>query len=431
MNGTTAHEGSGAQNGSNASRFPDSQKQRLNSLDQFRGFVVLGMVFVNFIGDFDWVQQRAPVLRHNNTYFSFADTIMPAFHFAVGFSLRLSFLRLLNQVGTSQTLLRFLRRILGLALIGVVLEFSANKSLSWGELTSKNTLDILMPLLKSGFWNTLTIIAVASLWVLPVAGARARWRICYLFFGMALHLAICHAFYFNFLVGRPNILSDSLGSTSIRGLDGGPLGFLAWGSLQLAGTLVCDLMVGLRQGTAFIAVLLAGLLCSAVGYLISCLAMLYPVTQPPTQKESGLVIATSPVILPAIDWKNIDYRQLRALPPFVQPAAEEQREYNYWLVSKRIVSLPFQFTALGYSLLVFAAFLLLSDGLKISLGLLRTFGQNPLASYLAHEIISRAVASIAPSDAPLYWVIGSFGVYFLLTYSFIRQLEKKKIFLRM
>ena len=55
-------------------------------MDQFRGYTVAGMVLVNFIGDFGVTH---PVFKHHNTYFSYADTILPSFLFAAGFSYRL------------------------------------------------------------------------------------------------------------------------------------------------------------------------------------------------------------------------------------------------------------------------------------------------------------------------------------------------------
>jgi predicted acyltransferase len=39
--------------------------RRIVSLDQFRGYTVVGMLFVNFLGDFQVVP---PVFKHHNTY---------------------------------------------------------------------------------------------------------------------------------------------------------------------------------------------------------------------------------------------------------------------------------------------------------------------------------------------------------------------------
>ena len=60
-----------------------SVKNRIVSLDEFRGYTVAGMLLVNFIGGF---REVGAIWKHHNTYCSYADTIMPQFFFAVGFA---------------------------------------------------------------------------------------------------------------------------------------------------------------------------------------------------------------------------------------------------------------------------------------------------------------------------------------------------------
>ena len=63
---------------------------RIISLDQFRGYTVAGMLLVNYLGPYKFTS--APrLLTHTHDYCSYADTIMPQFLFAVGFSFRLTF----------------------------------------------------------------------------------------------------------------------------------------------------------------------------------------------------------------------------------------------------------------------------------------------------------------------------------------------------
>ncbi|MFL5240695.1 MAG: hypothetical protein ACJ8FY_01185 [Gemmataceae bacterium] len=407
---------------------------RIASMDQFRGFVVVGMVLVNYAGEFGWVKQTAPVLEHHNTYFSFADTIMSAFHFAVGFSLRLTLLRRLSQIGPRRAYLRVVQRALGLMLIGSVLELGENTARTWAGLSALTFWEAIAGLLKSGIWNTLTIIAVTSLWVLPVMAARARVRLLYLLVSLGLHILICYGFYFDFMVGRPNWLSDIWGLESDRGLDGGPFGFLAWSFPQLVGSFVYDAIASGKRKSAFTGLLSAGLVLMAAGYALSCLSMLYPTTSPPAMEEEKIVIADSPMTPPLDGLQNADLDTLKSLlaqPPFVQPPAQEQRQMNYWLMCKRVVTLPFLLASTGYSLTVYALFILLSDLGRLSIGLFRTFGQNALAAYIIHEMVGKAVASFAPRDAPWQWVVGSFLVYFAVTYLFVRHLEKNGIYLRM
>src|SRR5690349_9215139 len=89
--------------------------QRIVSLDQFRGYTMAGMFLVNYLGAYDeWV---APVLLHHHNYLSYADTIMPQFLFAVGFSFRLTFGRRALTQGVSAAYWHAIRRILGLFLV--------------------------------------------------------------------------------------------------------------------------------------------------------------------------------------------------------------------------------------------------------------------------------------------------------------------------
>src|SRR5436305_1223691 len=91
---------------------------RLASLDQFRGYTVVGMFFVNFVGNH--FQALPAVFSHHNTYCSYADTIMPQFFFAVGFAYRLTFLRRLQTSSFASAAWKAVRRNLGLILLGLV-----------------------------------------------------------------------------------------------------------------------------------------------------------------------------------------------------------------------------------------------------------------------------------------------------------------------
>ena len=79
---------------------------RIVSMDQFRGYTVAGMFLVNFLGGYAAIHE---VMKHHNghPYFSYADTIMPSFMFAAGFSFRLTALRRLAQIGPAAAYRRF------------------------------------------------------------------------------------------------------------------------------------------------------------------------------------------------------------------------------------------------------------------------------------------------------------------------------------
>src|SRR4051812_47865162 len=105
---------------------------RLSSLDQFRGYTVLGMFLVNFVAGFRHVPRW---LHFEHTYCSYHDTIMPQFFLAVGFALRLTFLRRRSTEGAAAAYGKAVKRGLGLMLLGVVVYHLTGSYDSWGRLT--------------------------------------------------------------------------------------------------------------------------------------------------------------------------------------------------------------------------------------------------------------------------------------------------------
>src|SRR3954466_12311796 len=91
-----------------------SSPGRLASLDQFRGYTVLGMFLVNFVSGYREVPRW---LHFEHTYCSYHDTIMPQFFLAVGFALRLAYVRRRATDGAVATYGKFVRRGLGLILL--------------------------------------------------------------------------------------------------------------------------------------------------------------------------------------------------------------------------------------------------------------------------------------------------------------------------
>src|SRR5947209_2854392 len=142
-----------------------SASRRIISLDQFRGYTVLGMFFVNFVGSFDCIPA---VFKHHNIYCSYADTIMPGFFFAVGFAYRLTLLRRLRSVGRQAAYWHVVQRNLGLILLGLVLYHLDGGVKSWAELQALGLSGFLRTAFQREPFQTLVHIGIAALWVLPV-----------------------------------------------------------------------------------------------------------------------------------------------------------------------------------------------------------------------------------------------------------------------
>ncbi|MCA9017559.1 MAG: DUF5009 domain-containing protein, partial [Planctomycetaceae bacterium] len=160
-------------------------RKRIVSLDQFRGYTVAGMFLVNYMGFF---VVCPVVLKHHNTYCSYADTIMPHFMFAVGFAFRLTFGRRVQTEGTASAYMRVVRRLLGLVLVSLIIYRVSPIAQTWNELKSIGVWDAIAGPLKRNWFQTLMHIAVTSLWIAPVIRARASIRIAYMIFSAAAHV---------------------------------------------------------------------------------------------------------------------------------------------------------------------------------------------------------------------------------------------------
>ena len=83
-----------------------------------------------------------------------------------------------------------------------------------------------------------------------------------------------------------------------------------------------------------------------------------------------------------------------------------------WTMSQRTGSVSYQVFAAGFSLAVYALFVVLCDVGSLRVGLFRTFGQNALAAYIVHPMVAGAVKPYMPDDSPLWFVLAGFLLYF-------------------
>jgi predicted acyltransferase len=359
---------------------------RIASLDQFRGYTVLGMFVVNFLGSFAVVPE---ILKHHADHVTYADTIMPGFFFAAGFSYRLTFLRrLASGVSPGAARLAALRRSLGLILIGIVVYHLDGSTRTWADLQGLGVRGFLAQAFQRMPFQALVHIGVTSIWVLPVIGARAPALVLFTALSAALHAWASSAGYFDWVMTRP-------------GIDGGPLGFLTWTIPMLAGALAHDAVVrGVLRPAAPIRLLAVGTIVMLLGYALSRL---------------GVILDASPG------------SALLADPPFRPPTGVT----GMWTMSQRAGSVSYLVFGAGFSLALYGLFVHACDVRGFGLGLLDTLGRNALAGYILHLLVDDAVKPYAPGDAPLPFVLFAFGVYLGITWIFLRFLEKRGIFIRL
>jgi hypothetical protein len=224
---------------------------------------------------------------------------------------------------------------------------------------------------------------LTSIWIMPVVAASARARIVYMLVSAGLHLALSWWFYLDFAWRTPVI-------------DGGWLGILSWSIPTLVGTLAYDAVADrdADRGNRAVPVMLAwSAVLMTAGYGLSCLG-----GEP-------------------------------APFPFCPP--ESGRPVDLWTMSQRTGSVSYLCFAAGFSLAVYALFVLICDRWGVTFGVFRTFGTNALAAYIVHPMVSQAVRPYVPRDAPLWYAVGGFLVYFGICYLLIRYLEKNNLYLKL
>lgn len=338
--------------------------ERLHSLDHFRGYTVAGMFLVNFLGGFAAVH---PLLKHHNTYCSYADTIMPQFFFAVGFALRL----------VNPPRWKAVKRALGLILVGAVVyhldgKYATFDALSWSEFIAKAW--------RRSLFQALVHIGVTTLWVLPVIALSARAQVLWMLGSAALHVALSATWWHAWL--REN-----------RVIDGGALGFLTWTIPTLFGSLAYSYLSANGRRVAYARFAWVSVAAMFGGYLLSCLT-------------NGGVLAA---------------------PPFVAP----WHERDMWTMSQQAGSVSYLLFSAGFSLAVYTLFMWLCDERGWRVGVFRTLGVNALTGYVLHMLVEDAVKPFAPKDSPLYWALAMFAVFFTIVWAMMRSLEKNGVYIKL
>jgi hypothetical protein len=290
----------------------------------------------------------------------------------------------------------------------------------------------LAHLLKSRMWNTFAIIGATQLVILPLIGARAIVRLAALIALATGHLLMTAWFNWGFVLGDAHNWMAVLWKTgSDVSWDGGFFGPLCWAVAMLGGTLTYDALAShatpMRAGRA---VLVWGCTAMLVAYALSCLTRFYDVSAGARPDPQLPRYACAPM-LP--DFSSLGQRPgwtLLAEPPLIAPPAADVRLGNYWMMSKQLPSLSFILFATGFAAALYAVFIFISDSGGITCGLFRTFGRNPLAAYVIHDMIGRQLGPLVPSDSPLWYCMLGLVVYTASVYACVRSLERANIFIR-
>lgn len=439
-------------------------RARLTSLDQFRGYTVVGMLLVNFYGSY---KNCWRVLKHTHDYCSYADTIMPQFLFAVGFAMQLGAAKM-AQTDPVTRWKRIIRRFIGLSLVAIIFySYDDGFREIFDRMRENGFWPTLGVLTKRTWMQTLLHIAVTGLWIAPVVGKSAAVRVLYMLISGTAHVWLSWKFNFVWTNGADG---------SPGGIDGGPLGFLTWTSSAILGTFACDIM---RSGYSSKGVVLRlvgwGTLVAAIAWLCSSLTTLYnnePIKTadgsfPAWYGPADAKLAIDPVN-PAPERRQLAKLALPELPfvpppPAVQPKPTKEnpnpeplsnlRQWNYWMMSQRAGSWTYTAYAGGLAMIIMAFFYIVSDLAGIQIGLFRTLGTNALIAYMMQSFSGMILRSSGnqekfvgwlesifgkfetpprfDGDAPASWAIASLLAHIGIIYGVCRFLEWRKWYVRM
>ncbi|MCA9039404.1 MAG: DUF1624 domain-containing protein [Planctomycetaceae bacterium] len=355
----------------------------------------------------------------------------------------------------------------------------------WSHMGKK-----FMKVLKADLWETLAIIGITQLVVLPFINLPFWFRFAAMVFMGLFHAWITHVFNWQFFYGYTegfiyvhpdhglnNWMSELWGTGRTGGWDGGFFGIFAWAVLMLAGSLSYDIMKGETPKTNAIKLSCWGVSFMVIAYLLSCLANFYDTNDVIEQENKAIIEANnyysspedkdmsveeflnskndetraeiealliepaeesmikggqaaSPVVPPTEQLSKRPLSSLLAPLPFMKNQGDELD--SYWLMWKRLVCLPFTLFSAGFAFVVLALFVVLCDIGGIKVGIFRTFGMNPLAAYAIHEVVlHNLLPANLPEDSAPWLIILGLAVFLLIVWGMVRSLEKQNIYVRM
>jgi predicted acyltransferase len=233
-------------------------KPRIASVDQFRGFAIISMIFVNYLGLFT---ATPGWLRHaDGAGLTFADLVAPYFVFIIGLMYAKSYRSRVRRNGLHLTRIHFLKRYALLIVIGAAMSgvgfVAVHVALRFSPETVARTAgdhDASAWASSILYWGVLQAIGAAGIIALLFIGFRSWVR----FLGGCILLIIYHLFLK--LAGTDCVL---------RFAHGGPLGALGWGTLLLFSTVIGDKLGSRGKKTAVFWFLGFGILLVSSGLFL-------------------------------------------------------------------------------------------------------------------------------------------------------------------
>jgi predicted acyltransferase len=191
------------------------KKERILSIDVFRGLAIVAMIFVNSISDFYYIPTWS---KHAADYgLTYVDLVAPFFIFAIALTYKLSFDKHLQSEKNVNTYVRFLRRYAALLAFGIIGGdyFFTLSGIHFG-------------------WGALQAIGIAGLITLLFIRFPKLIR-----FGISITLLILY----QYILTLPIIVEGvpmSIADLNLNDIHGGLIGGVGWGIMMLLSTVVID-----------------------------------------------------------------------------------------------------------------------------------------------------------------------------------------------
>ncbi|NVM17164.1 MAG: DUF1624 domain-containing protein [Candidatus Lokiarchaeota archaeon] len=220
---------------------PTTQPRRILSIDVFKGFTVLLMVFLNSFHPYDDVPAWT---KHAGEFgLTYVDLVAPFFVFMFALNMNIAYKRRVERVGKTRALLRYIRKSLILIGIGLLVTIYVGPDVFFFR------------------WGTLQVLGFSGLMLLPLLELKPYVKLVFAIVFMILHQII---------------LSTPLSVVIYDSVEGGIFGIFSWGSMMILSSFLAE---SISKGKEYIKhyFLFGGLACLILG-IIS--AFLWGISRP-------------------------------------------------------------------------------------------------------------------------------------------------------